>query len=104
MVKKLLNNSIFFFIVFTLIVIIISKIGYLLGWQAVYMRINPITGNLESVVVSIENLLTTEGLRYIIGNALANFVTFAPLGMIILSLLGIGVAYKSDYYQLFLLF
>ena len=93
--KKFLNNSVFFFIFSTLLVIIISGIGHLLDWQATYTRINPVTGNLEKVVVAIENLFSGDGLRYIMGNAINNFVSFAPLGMLIISLIGIGVAYKS---------
>ncbi len=93
--KRFLSNSILFFIYLTLLTIIVSGVGHLFGWQGTYARVNPVTGSLEGMVVSVENLFSVDGLRYIIGNSLNNFVSFAPLGMLIISLMGIGVAYKS---------
>lgn len=91
----LLNNSVIFFIFLTFVTIILSFIGSMFNWQGTYIRINPITGALERNIVAIENMISGEGIRYIIGNAISNFVSFAPLGMMVISLIGIGIAYKS---------
>lgn len=93
--KKLLKNSIFFFVFLSVFTIVISAIGYLFSWQAIYFKVNPITNDLERVVIAIDNLMSIEGLRFIIGQAVTNFISFAPLGMLIVSLIGIGTAYQS---------
>lgn len=93
--NRFLKNSVFFFIFLSVLTIIISGLGHLFSWQAIYFKINPITNNLERVVIAVDNLISAEGLRFIIGQAITNFISFAPLGMLIVSLIGIGVAYRS---------
>lgn len=92
---SLLQNNVVFFLLLIFITIIVSWLGSLLNWEATYARINPITGQLEEIVVAVENLLSIEGVRSIFGNALTSFITFAPLGLIIITLIGIGIAYYS---------
>jgi aminobenzoyl-glutamate transport protein len=92
---KSFSNNVLFFVFLTVITIIASGIGSLFHLQATYTRINPVTGGLERNVIAIENLISLDGIRFIFGNAITNFVSFAPLGMLIVSLMGIGVAYKS---------
>lgn len=95
--KRLFGNIITTFLGLTLLVMIVSLIGNLLGWQASFTRINSITGELEKSVIAISNLFSSTEIRAIIGNAMINFVTFAPLGSFIIALLGIGVAHKTEY-------
>lgn len=93
--KRLFNNVILSFLGLTLLVMILSLIGNALGWQAAYTRINSVTGNVEKTIIMVSNLFSRDELRNIFGNAIANFVAFAPLGSFLVSLIGIGVAYKS---------
>ncbi|WP_430790384.1 AbgT family transporter [Virgibacillus flavescens] len=44
--------------------------------------------------LTIKSLLTTEGLQYILTSMLDNFVGFAPLGIVLAMMLGIGLADK----------
>lgn len=93
--RRLSGNVIATLLLSMSIIMIMSFIGNALGWQASYTRVNAVTGNLEKTVVAVVNLFNPSELRYIIGNAMANFVTFAPLGAFLVSLIGVGVAHKS---------
>lgn len=85
------------FLVLTILVMIISSIGGILNLESSYYTVNSVTGELESQVININNLFNRTGIQYLISNLLSNFMDFAPLGTLILGLMGIGVAYKSGF-------
>ncbi|MDD2469481.1 MAG: AbgT family transporter, partial [Bacilli bacterium] len=93
--KRIFSNVICSFLGLTLLTMIMSLIGNIFGWQATWTRINPVTGNLEKSVVAVSNLFSGAEFRSILGNTMANFVIFAPLGAFLVALIGIGMAYKS---------
>src|SRR5699024_12588944 len=43
-------------------------------------------------IVSVTNLLTNEGIAYIFTSMTENFIGFAPLGVVLVTMLGIGLA------------
>lgn len=49
----------------------------------------------EGKMVEINNLLNAEGLKYIFGSMTDNFIGFAPLGVVLVTMLGIGVAERN---------
>lgn len=57
--------------------------------------INPTSG--EEIVVN--NLFTIEGLQYIFLSAVDNFIGFAPLGAVLVTMLGIGLAEETGLVQ-----
>ncbi|MDP3914891.1 MAG: AbgT family transporter [Bacteroidota bacterium] len=73
--------------IFALITLAFSAIGYYLQWGG----INPATGETVSAV----NLISKEGLHRIILEMVNNYTGFAPLGIVMVALLGIGVAESS---------
>lgn len=75
------------FAIFAVSVIIISFIASLLGWQAVH------PGTKE--IIEPVNLLTVEGLHRIILEMVDNYTSFAPLGMVLVAMIGIGAAESS---------
>ena len=85
------------FFVLTIGVMIISSVGGILNLESNYYTVNSVTGDLEAQVININNLFNRTGLQYLISNLLPNFMNFAPLGTLILGLMGIGVAYKSGF-------
>lgn len=52
-------------------------------------------GTLETSLLTIKNILSLNGLKFIIGNAVHNFSALEPLVLIIISLLGISICEKS---------
>ena len=85
------------FLVLTIVVMIISSVGGILNIESNYYTVNTVSGELESQVITINNLFNRTGLQYLISNFLPNFINFAPLGTFILGLMGVGVAYKSGF-------
>src|SRR5699024_5436520 len=47
---------------------------------------------IEGEIVSVTNLLTNEGIAYIVTSMTENFIGFAPLGVVLVTMLGIGLA------------
>jgi aminobenzoyl-glutamate transport protein len=75
------------FAIFALIIVIVSEIVYRAGVTAVH----PGTGKAIHGV----SLLNAEGLRFIFSRAEENFVYFPPLGIVLVAMIGIGVAEGS---------
>ncbi len=72
---------------FSLAIILLSWLTSLLGLDAV----NPKDGSLIEPI----NLVSCHGLHWILENTVHNYTGFAPLGTVLVALLGIGVAEKS---------
>jgi len=73
--------------IFALLTLLLSAIGYFLNWQGV----NPANGE----NVKIINLISVEGLHRILLQLVDNYTGFAPLGIVMVAMLGIGVAESS---------
>ena len=95
--KKIRLHPALVFLILTIGIMIISSIGSILNLETSYYVVNEATGDLNSQVVNINNLFNRTGLQYLISNMLNNFLNFAPLGNLIIGLLGVGVAYKSGF-------
>lgn len=83
------------FILLILTVIVVSHIVYLMGASATFESINPDTHQPEQVTSTAKSLLTGEGLRFMYSNVVANFMSFTAVGVIIVAMLGVGVAEAS---------
>lgn len=75
------------FLSFAVITLIISWIGSLLGWEIIH----PATEE----IVKVNNLLSKEGVHFILEKTVTNFTDFAPLGIVLVAMLGIGIAESS---------
>ena len=73
--------------IIALITLLVSAIGYYLGWQGV----NPATGETIKVI----NLISVKGLHRILLEMVNNYTGFAPLGIVMVAMLGIGIAESS---------
>lgn len=54
-------------------------------------------GTLESSLITVKNVLSADGFRFIIGNAVSNFKLLEPLVYLIIALIGIGICEKSGF-------
>lgn len=100
--KKFNFHPITTFILLTLFTIILSFILSSLQLQGTYSRINPNTNELETVIVTVNNLLGYSGVKYMIGNAAKNFASFTPLSTLLIALIGVSVAYASGLIDTFI--
>ncbi|MEA3275577.1 MAG: AbgT family transporter [Pseudomonadota bacterium] len=81
------------FLAGTLVVMVLSQVAASLGWS-VERRVT-IGGALVSESVTPVSLLTSKGLWWAVSHLVENFVRFPPLGLVLVGLLGIGVAERS---------
>jgi len=94
-------SPIFVFIIMTCIVIVLSFVLSLFNLQGEYSTVNSYTNTLQNNVIQVENLLSVQGVKYILTNTVENFVNFTPLSMLIIILIGIGVLEKSGFAKTF---
>lgn len=73
--------------IFGLITLVFSFIGYYLQWEGV----NPGTGE----TVKIVNLLSRDGVHRILLDMVSSYTGFAPLGIVMVAMLGLGIAESS---------
>ena len=88
-----LPHPVTLFAIFALAVVIISAVCAALGVSATGNLVSG--GELKETTVTAVSLLTKEGLAYMFTSAVNNFTTYAPLGMVLVAMLGVGVAEQS---------
>lgn len=93
--KKFFGNAIISFSLLILITMIASLIGNKIGLQTSYLKVDAVTGDIESTIVGVVNLFHFSELKNIIGNAFVNFVGFTPVASFLIATIGIGVATKT---------
>ncbi len=99
--KKFYFHPITMFLVLTLFVVLLSGLLSLLEVQATYNIVNVNTKELEPTLITVENMLSFDGIKFMISNAAKNFLSFGPLGMLLLSLIGITVAEGTGFIETF---
>jgi aminobenzoyl-glutamate transport protein len=72
---------------FALTTLVFSAMGYWLGWTGTH----PTTGEPIRVI----NLVSRDGLHRILLEMVSNYTGFAPLGIVMVAMLGIGIAESS---------
>lgn len=82
-----LPNPFWLFVMLAGIVALFSWLGSTLGMKAT----QPDSGE----IVAVQNLLTTEGIQRMVTEAVDNFTSFPPLGVILTVMLGVAVAEHS---------
>ncbi len=92
---NLLPHPVTLFTIFALSVILLSGVADWLGWSAIDPRPEGTPGRSPNGIIEPVSLLNGEGFRMIISNLVTNFTSFAPLGVVLVALLGVGVAERS---------
>ncbi|MCK4663443.1 MAG: AbgT family transporter, partial [Bacteroidales bacterium] len=75
------------FALFALAALVFSAVGHVLGWEAVH------PGTKE--IVKSVNLLSHDGIHRVLLEMVDNFTGFAPLGIVLVAMLGIGITEQS---------
>ena len=92
-VGNALPHPVVLFAIFALAIVIISAICAALGVSATGNLVS--NGEMAETTVTTVSLLTKDGLAYMFTSAVNNFTTYAPLGMVLVAMLGVGVAEQS---------
>ncbi|HHX61391.1 MAG TPA: AbgT family transporter [Epulopiscium sp.] len=80
------------FIILSAIIIGFSAVMAKMNISVSYDGLDRSSMEIKEMTASIVSLLTPEGIRYIFTSAVNNFTSFAPLGTVLVALLGVGVA------------
>ncbi|WP_430972854.1 AbgT family transporter [Sunxiuqinia rutila] len=75
------------FALFALFALVFSAIGHFMAWEVIH------PGTQE--IIRPVNLLSAEGIHRILLEMVENFTGFAPLGIVLVAMLGIGIAEQS---------
>lgn len=90
-----LPHPVTLFAIFVLMIILLSGVAEWLGWSASDPRPEGVPGRSPNGIIEPVSLMNAEGFRRIITNLVTNFTSFAPLGVVLVALLGVGVAERS---------
>jgi len=90
------------FALMSITVIVISFILSKLNVQAIYNVIDSDTLELNSKIVAVENMLSGNGIKYIISNATRNFASFSAFINLMIALIGLSVAHASGFIKAFI--
>lgn len=92
-----LPHPVTLFALLALAIIVISAICEVLGVSATGELVNNATKEIELQTVTAVSLLNSSGLVYMLTKAVSNFTSYAPLGVVLVAMLGVGVAEGSGY-------
>lgn len=81
------------FLILSVAIVVLSAILAATGLSVTYEGINRANNNaVEMMTVTVNSLLSKEGIQYLFNSAVTNFTGFAPLGTVLVALLGVGLA------------
>jgi aminobenzoyl-glutamate transport protein len=80
---------------FALMVLVVLLSAALAGISVSYQRINPETHKAEETSTVIRSLLAADGIGFIFTSVVPNFVNFGPVGIILVAMIGIGLAERA---------
>lgn len=92
---NLLPHPITLFALFSLFILVASAIAAALGVSVIDPRPIGAAGRAPDGVIHVVSLLSAEGLQRIVSHLVTNFTSFAPLGTVLVALLGVGIAEQS---------
>ena len=87
-----LPHPVTIFFILAILVIVVSEICVRTGIEVTYTGLNMKTKKIEDITLHAKSLLSTDGIRYIFNTMTKNFTGFAPLGTVLVAMLGVGVA------------
>lgn len=83
------------FLALIAIVMVASHVLYVLGVSVNYQVLNIETHELEDATANANSLLSKEGIRFIYTSLIPNFMNFSAVGLMIVAMIGAGVAEES---------
>src|SRR5271166_3681717 len=92
--NKAPHPAVIFFILLVL-VILLSHLFHWLGTTVTYEVINPQTHKVEETTASVNSLLTTDGIRFMLTSMVRNFSNFGPVAIILVVMVGVGLAEQA---------
>lgn len=95
--QKKLYGPVLVMLILILFISVVSFVLSILGIDGSRTVIN--NGILETSMVTVNNVLSFKGLKYIVGHIVSNLQNFEPLVLLIISLIGISICEKSGFFK-----
>jgi aminobenzoyl-glutamate transport protein len=92
--NKVLHPAVIFFILSGLVIVLLH-LFYLLGTSVDYEVVNPQTHQVEHTTAAVNSLLSGVGIRFMLTSMIWNFMNFAPVGIIFVVMIGVGLAEQA---------
>ena len=83
------------FLLMSAVVIVLSFIFHLMGTSVTYQVIDPVTHKAVTNTAVVNSLLSADGIRFIITSTIRNFLGFTPVGVILVAMVGVGLAEEA---------
>lgn len=90
-------HPIWFFIILILITIVLSSVLSIFNFQGTQTDVS--LGSSSTSVLTVESLLSQDGIKFMISECVNNFLKFAPLGTLIVGLIGVGLMIKVGLFK-----
>lgn len=88
--KKVFQGALSTIFILFVIVMFLSLVLSLVGFESYETYIS--NGILESSLITVRNIFSVEGFKYLFSNCVTNFKLFEPLVLLIISLVGVSIA------------
>lgn len=88
-------HPVIIFLILIGIVIVLSAVMALMGVSYTYEYADPVTGDLQTRTTEVRSLLSGDGIRFMLTSPVRNFLGFTAVGVIIVAMIGVGVAEES---------
>jgi len=88
-------HPVMIFVYLIVVVVLLSALLAALGAGVSYQAYNAATGEIEAQRTVARSLLTSDGVRFMFTGVVQNFMNFNAVGVIIVAMVGVGVAEES---------
>ena len=95
--KKFYFHPITIFFIGIVFIMVLSFLLSLFQMQSTYNVVNSTVTDMVSKLAVVENLFAYDNLKYLISNAVRNFMEFSPLCMLLVSLIGLSIANATGF-------
>jgi aminobenzoyl-glutamate transport protein len=92
------HPAVLFFLLIGLVVVA-SHVLHWTGASVSYQRLNPATHQTEEMTAVVRSLLGEDGVRFIFTSVVSNFINFGPVGIIMVAMIGVGLAERAGLFQ-----
>ncbi|HDR1924421.1 TPA: AbgT family transporter [Pasteurella multocida] len=92
---NMLPHPVTLFMIFIVLLLITSVLGEYFALAVADPRPEGVKGRAADGMIYVVSLLNAKGLSRILTNLVKNFTNFAPLGTVLVALLGVGIAEKA---------
>lgn len=95
--KKVFQGALSTILILYVFVMVLSLILSLIGFESYETYIS--NGILESSLVTVRNVFSVDGFKYLFTNSVINFKLFEPIVLLVISLIGISIADVSGLFD-----